>query len=260
MVLTRDQIAAFREHGYLAPLPALSSVAAADYRARLEAFIAAGNDRAAMLKGLRTKAHLHCPLLLDLVRMPSILDQVADLLGQNLLCRSVSVFLKEPGASTHTAWHQDAAYWLLDPPDVLTAWVALTESTAENGALEVLPGSHRQPLLPHGPSGNPDNVLSRNQAITCAIDPACARPLPLRPGEMSLHHMGTAHCSRPNRSRARRIGVAIRFAAAHVRNSGPRRDSALLVRGRDLYGNFDPEPEDRITAARDDRDAGRQSF
>lgn len=203
-----------------------------------------------MLKGLRTKAHIYCPLLLDLVHTPSILDQVADVLGADLLCRSVSVFLKEPGASTYTAWHQDAAYWLLDPPDVLTAWVALTESTIENGALEVLPGSHRQPMLPHGPSGNPDNVLSRNQAISCAIDPARTRPLLLGPGEMSLHHMGTAHYSGPNRSRARRIGVAIRFVASHVRNTGPLRDSALLVRGQDLYGNFDREPGDlRASAA-----------
>ena len=243
MALTRDQIAAFQEHGYLVPLPALSGVAAADYRARLEAFIAAGGDRAARLKSLRTKAHLHCPLLLDLMRTPSILDRVADVLGPDLLCRSVSVFLKEPGAPTYTAWHQDAAYWLLDPPDVLTAWVALTESTTENGALEVLPGSHRQPMLPHGISGNPDNVLSRNQAITCAIDPALTQPLLLRAGEMSFHHMGTAHCSGPNRSPARRIGVAIRFVATHVRNTGPRRDSAMLVRGEDPYGNFDREPD-----------------
>jgi len=259
LALTRDEIAAFREGGYLAPLPALSGFAAADYRVRLEAFIAAGSDRAATLKSLRTKAHLHCPLLLDLVRTPAILDTVADLLGPDLLCRSVSVFLKEPGAPTFTAWHQDAAYWLLDPPDVVTAWLALTESTIENGALMVLPGSHRQPLLPHGPSGNSDNVLSRNQAITCAIDPARAQPLPLRPGEMSLHHMGTAHSSAPNRSRARRIGVAIRLVAAHVRNIGPRRDSAMLVRGRDPYGNFDREPEIFArSAGHDQRDAHRQ--
>jgi non-haem Fe2+, alpha-ketoglutarate-dependent halogenase len=243
VALTREQIAAYREQGYLAPLPALTAPAAAYYCVRLEAFIAARDDRAATLKCLRTKAHLHCPLLQDLVRTPAILDQAADILGVDLLCRSVSVFLKEPGAPTYTAWHQDAAYWLLDPPDVLTAWVGLTDSTIENGALEVLPGSHRQPLLPHGPSGDADNVLSRNQAITTHIDPMRTRPLLLRPGEMSLHHMGTAHGSGPNRSRARRIGVAIRYVAAHVRNTGARRDSATLVRGQDSYRNFDPEPD-----------------
>jgi ectoine hydroxylase-related dioxygenase (phytanoyl-CoA dioxygenase family) len=243
VALTCDHITAYREYGYLAPLPALARPAAGDYCARLEAFIAAHSDRAATLKRLRAKAHLHCPLLQELVRTPAILDQVADILGADLLCRSVSVFLKEPGAPTYIAWHQDAAYWLLEPPDVLTAWVALTESTVENGALDVLRGSHRRPLLPHGPSGDAANMLSRNQAITSHIDPARTRALLLRPGEMSLHHMGTAHGSGPNRSGARRIGVAIRYVAAHVRNTGARRDSAMLVHGRDSYRNFGPEPE-----------------
>ncbi|HEY3147794.1 MAG TPA: hypothetical protein VGJ75_15660 [Dongiaceae bacterium] len=63
MALTCDHITAYREYGYLAPLPALARPAAGDYCARLEAFIAAHSDRAATLKRLRAKAHLHCPLL-----------------------------------------------------------------------------------------------------------------------------------------------------------------------------------------------------
>lgn len=241
-MLNSSQISAFHEQGYLVPLPALSMAQADEYRTRLEAFIAAQGDLAETLRRLRTKAHVRCPLLLGLVRHPIILDQVADLLGPDLLCRSVSVFLKEPGTPTHTAWHQDSAYWFLDPPDLLTAWVALTESTIENGALAVLPGSNREPLMPHGPSGDAANMLSRGQAITERIDPERTRPLPLRRGEMSLHHMRTAHSSGPNSSPARRIGVAIRYMATHVRNTGERRDTAMLVRGEDHYGHFAAEP------------------
>jgi len=244
-MLSPEQIAGFAADGYLAPLSALDAGALADCRRSVEGFIEArGGAAAGVARGaLRTKAHLRCPALLDLVRRPAILDAIEGLLGPDLLCRSVSIFLKEPGDPAHVAWHQDAAYWGLEPPDVVTAWVALTDSTVENGALRVLPGSHRAPLLPHGPSGDPANLLSNGQQITVAIDPGRSRTLPLRAGEMSLHHVGTAHSSEPNRSATRRIGVAIRYVAAHVRKQGPRRDSAILVRGTDRHGNFDPEPD-----------------
>jgi len=243
-MLAPIQIKAFAADGYLAPLAVLDAHELTECRAAVEAFIAAsGGAVAAAANGaLRTKAHLRCPALLDLARRPIILDAVADLIGPDVLCRSVSIFLKEPGDPANVAWHQDAAYWGLEPPDLVTAWVAITDSTAENGALEVLPGSHLAALMPHGPSGDPANLLSRGQSISSSIDPALTRMLQLRAGEMSLHHVGTAHGSGPNRSSGRRIGVAIRYVAPHVRKVEGRRDSALLVRGTDNYGNFDPEP------------------
>jgi ectoine hydroxylase-related dioxygenase (phytanoyl-CoA dioxygenase family) len=85
-------------------------------------------------------------------------------------------------------------------------------------------------------------MLSRGQAITTPIDPDQSRTLLLDAGEMSIHHVRLAHGSTPNRSSHRRIGVAIRYVAAHVRKTGGRRDTAMLVRGTDRFGNFDPEP------------------
>jgi hypothetical protein len=58
---------------------------------------------------------------------------------------------------------------------------------------------------------------------------------------MSLHHIKLVHGSRPNHSNDRRIGVAIRYMPPHVHQTRFR-DSAMLVRGRDTIGNFDPEP------------------
>jgi non-heme Fe2+,alpha-ketoglutarate-dependent halogenase len=58
---------------------------------------------------------------------------------------------------------------------------------------------------------------------------------------MSLHHVLLAHGSGPNTTGDRRIGFAIRYIPPHVRQLKVR-DSAMLVRGRDDHGNFDPEP------------------
>src|SRR3546814_15389506 len=62
--------------------------------------------------------------------------------------------------------------------------------------------------------------------------------MPLQPGEISLHHVLAAHASEPNRSDDRRIGIAIRYVPPYVRQINGDRDSALLVRGEDRYGNF----------------------
>jgi ectoine hydroxylase-related dioxygenase (phytanoyl-CoA dioxygenase family) len=170
-----------------------------------------------------------------------VLDPVEAVLGPDLLCRSSSIFLKEPGTPSFVAWHQDARYWDLDPPDVVTAWIALGPSTVENGALRALPGSHRAPLRRHGTIDADGNMLSRGQGIVDPIDERDAVTLTLRPGEMSLHDVRLAHASAPNRSSERRLGYAIRYVAAHVRSLREPRDTAMLVRGTDRFGHFGPD-------------------
>ena len=61
---------------------------------------------------------------------------------------------------------------------------------------------------------------------------------------MSLHHIRLVHGSAPNNSPDRRIGLAIRYLPAHVRQTKGR-DSAMLVRGIDRHGHFDLEPRPR---------------
>ena len=49
----------------------------------------------------------------------------------------------------------------------------------------------------------------------------------------------------PNASPDRRIGIAFRYLPTHVRQTEGVRESAMLVRGVDEYGNFDLEPRPR---------------
>jgi hypothetical protein len=46
----------------------------------------------------------------------------------------------------------------------------------------------------------------------------------------------------PNRSDDRRIGLGISYIPTHCRCSARQRLSAMLVRGEDRHGHFDPEP------------------
>ena len=77
--------------------------------------------------------------------------------------------------------------------------------------------------------------------IMVEVDESQAVELPLQPGEMSLHHVRLIHGSEPNPSGKRRIGFAIRYLPTYVRQAVGGRDSAMLVRGVDTYGHFDPE-------------------
>jgi non-haem Fe2+, alpha-ketoglutarate-dependent halogenase len=236
--LPPHDVARFRDDGYLAPLRALPEADAQRLRGVVEEWLAEGHDPSR----LRTKAHRYCPALMEVVRSPRVLEPISDLLGPDLLCRSSSIFLKDPDAPSFVAWHQDAQYWDLQPPDVATAWIALGPSTVKNGALRVLPGSHRARLLQHGDIDAVGNMLSRGQGIVDEIDEAKAVTLTLRTGEMSIHDVRLAHASAPNRSSERRLGYAIRYVAAHVRSLRTPRDSAVLVRGTDRFGHFEAEP------------------
>jgi len=147
--------------------------------------------------------------------------------------------IKEPGDGTHVSWHQDLNYWGLDPADVTTAWLALSPATRESGCMQMLPSSHLQ-FYKHRDTDDATNLLSRGQTMVGDYDESTAAYIELQPGEMSLHHGNTAHASGANSGDERRIGIAIRYLAAHVRSMDGA-DSALLVRGRDTFGHFEPE-------------------
>ena len=136
------------------------------------------------------------------------------------------------------SWHQDLTYWGLDPADIVTAWIALSESGPQNGAMRVIPGTHTSEVVPHKDTFAANNLLSRGQEISVEVDETKAVTLELEPGQMSLHHVKLIHGSEPNPSDKRRIGLAIRYIPTHVRQIAGMTDSAMLVRGADAFGHF----------------------
>jgi non-heme Fe2+,alpha-ketoglutarate-dependent halogenase len=237
--LSPAEVQRYRAQGYLTGLRVLPAAAAAGWAARIEAHVAGDPRR---LRDLRTKAHIALPALAELARLPAILDRVERLIGPNILLRATSLFAKPAGSPDHVSWHQDALYWGLEPAEVVTAWLALTDSTAEMGALQVLPRSHLGALLPHAPRDAGGNLLRRAQTIVAPLDPAAIRTLELAAGEMSLHHVRLAHGSGPNRAVRPRIGLAIRYMPTYVRNVTGEPRHALLLRGEDRFHHFLPEP------------------
>jgi ectoine hydroxylase-related dioxygenase (phytanoyl-CoA dioxygenase family) len=193
----------------------MSEDEAGSYLARLQAAEARYPDD--LNAENRNNPHLSFAFLDELVHHPVILDVVEDLIGANFALWGSVLFIKEPQTRHYVSWHQDATYMGLQPQEFVTPWLALSSSNREMGCMSMIPGSHRDAILPHEETFHDDNILTRGQQIR-DVDESVAVDLILQPGQMSLHHARTIHGSQPNRGSQRRAGYAIQaYAPAGTR-------------------------------------------
>jgi non-heme Fe2+,alpha-ketoglutarate-dependent halogenase len=235
-LLSEQQVTQYREDGYVAPVPIMSADEALSYRRRFEAYETAQGGWYELSKG--QKLYLLQTWAAELVSHPKILDAVEDVLGPDILAWGCSLFVKDAHDPGFVSWHQDATYWGLSKPDVLTAWVALSPATVEAGCMKVVPGSHKWNQIAHRDTLDKNNLLTRGQELAVEVNEDDAAYMPLNPGEVSLHHVLIAHASTPNTTDDRRIGFAIRYIRPDVSQVNADKDCAWLVRGQDNHGNF----------------------
>jgi len=235
--LDASEIERYRRDGFLWPVPVLAPDEAAACRAEFEALEAAHGPQHYLVK-----PHLLSRLAARLVQHATILDALEDLVGPDLLLFDCKFVVKEPGDGKRVSWHQDLTYWGLEPAEVTSIWLALSPATTTSGAMRMLPGSHRRGPVAHRDTFAPDNILSRGQTIEAPVDENDAVQTELQPGEMSIHDGWTFHSSGINRSDDRRIGLNMNVVRPHCRQTAFDGDSATLLRGRDRFGHFLPEP------------------
>ena len=241
--LSADQVAQYQHDGYLYPLDCLTPDEVRYFRARLEDFERRQGDTFGKLPDLvRSKSHLLFTWMDELVRHPKVLDAVESVIGPNILVYHLTSWLKEPNDPAHVSWHQDGTYFGLEPAEQVTAWIALTDSTPEMGCIRLLPGSHVIGQQRHKETVSTGNLLSRGQTIDHKLDYETSELMPLKAGQISLHHTHLVHSSGQNRTNERRIGIGVSYIPTHCRLVNDVRVTAALVRGQDEYGNFDPEP------------------
>jgi hypothetical protein len=237
--LSVDEVAHFRHDGYLPPRRFLSPEQTLGLRAKLEAYEATQDGP---LHGSnRFKTHLLFKWLADLVRTPSILDLVEDLIGPDIMVWSGDWWIKEAQSSSFVSWHQDSQYWGLDTTRLVTVWLALSTANENSGCMRLLPGSHLERDLAHTDTYHPDNMLTRGQSIQ-DVDESKAVNVEVEAGEATAFAFRIAHASHPNRSNDRRIAYAVRYVPPDARQTLSDRDAAALVRGEDRFGYFEHEP------------------
>jgi non-haem Fe2+, alpha-ketoglutarate-dependent halogenase len=225
--LTDEQRQRYREEGLVFPVRVLT-------REEADAYRRACDDLEAQLGGRpRTievrQMHLHFPWAYALATHPRILDAVEHLLGPDLLVWATELFAKHPhDAAVSIGWHRDRPYMGFDAGATVTAWVALTESTAANGCMRAAPGPERHAGPPPRRAGGPGAV---------AVDERAGVDVALHAGEMSLHDADILHGSGPNRSGGKRVGFVIRYVTPEARPLTGR-PTVILARGRGSAGEF----------------------
>ena len=240
--LSDAQVAQYGRDGCLWPVPGLTAAEVRHYRAKLEAFEASqGMLLSTPGNSYRLRVHALFRWAYEIATHGAILDAVEDLLGPDILIYTSTLFIKEPGTPMLAAWHQDATYFGLEPHEHVTAWVALSDASAESGCMEFIPGSPALGQLMHRSKAHAHSINGGAQKIAIALDESKAIHAPLKAGEFSFHHTLLVHRSEPNNSAHRRIGYGISYIPTRVRHTGSHRVPAMLARGSDKFGHFDLE-------------------
>ena len=181
---------------------ALASKACTDRRWLWRTFFSRGKPISAGMFALRTT--------------PQLLDATEALIGPEILAHpQFALRPKMPDLDLlDIPWHQDLGYLIpAEAGDTLVVnfWIPLVPANAQNGCMQVIPGSHRKGLLEHdiliktkghgGSKGIPDAALPPGDFVTCEVDAGDAL--------MTMERL--VHRSTPNRSNTVRWSVDTRY-------------------------------------------------
>jgi phytanoyl-CoA hydroxylase len=230
MKVTEQQLAFYREHGYVVIEKALSD---ADIAPLIQAHVEIVDEIAQQLYDQGKIAQRYedapfetrlarladacgaaaepsglgaCPDLgetrrresFDFLRNPNLLDVIEPFIGPEITWNPVShIRPKMPG--TDVAFHQDAVFTAPEAKDILqvTVWLPLVPSTEENGCLQVMPKVHEERIVYWTYSRDlPD------------IEPVS---LPMDKGDVLIMHKLTPHGSGPNTTNAVRWSMDLRY-------------------------------------------------
>lgn len=212
--LTEEQVALYEEQGYIRGLPVFGEAEITRLNAELkelEKLFKPGESHIHTAEWHQSSRWLY-----DICTTPQILAYVEGLLGKDFYLWGSAFFAKPPHSDAVVPWHQDAYYWELYPHRTVTAWVAFTDADEENGAMKLIPGSHRAGIIKHRENDAATNLLTL-ELEEGTFSEGDAVSLNLRAGEISIHDDALAHGSPANHSDRWRIGFTIRYSATEVK-------------------------------------------
>jgi non-heme Fe2+,alpha-ketoglutarate-dependent halogenase len=291
--LSAEELASFQKNGYLGPLTIYTPAEMAEmwrkvHRETLDRSYAAYPEVDASIGApniFNYDRHLDIDLLAEHVCNQKIVDRVAAILGPDILCWRSEFFPKYPG-DEGTDWHQADTFanasgkpqllWPGESEDdfgagTITVWTAFTDSTRENGCLQIIPGTQNKMNYDETKNMNYDEGRINAQIKDgtprgffgydyrqLQFDPNWkpneedAYSLVMEKGQCVIFWSTLMHASLPNTSKGKdyRMGFATRYVPTRVRIY-PGTDhieeyggsisldkwGAVLARGRDEFGH-----------------------
>ena len=256
--LSEEQVRFYQEQGYLAGVRILSDHQVEVLRAQLEPLFQPDHPGHEWWYEYHTNesadpnrvlfhalgAWRIAPGFHDLLWNPAFTVPASQLLGGAVRFWHDQLFCKPALHGGVVAWHQDYSYWTRTKPIAhLTCWIALDDTTVENGAVHYVPRSHHWDLLPiTGLAGDMDAI---QQVLTAEQWEQFQRPVAveLKKGECTFHHPLMIHGSFENRSvRSRRATVinAFRDGVCSASNESLLAGVPPIPAGQPMAGQFFP--------------------
>ena len=255
--LTDDQVQSFHRDGYLAGVQILNDDQVEALRSELTGLMDPSQPSHQLFHEYHSNESsdpdtilFHAlgawrtgPAFHDVLWSPAFLVAASQLLDGAVRFWHDQLFCKPAHHGGVVAWHQDYSYWTrTQPMQHLTCWIALDDSTVDNGCLYYVPGSHKWQLLPiTGLAGDMNEIMTvLNDEQKQAFRPV---PIEIKRGQCSFHHPLTVHGSYENRSDRPRRATLINAFREGVRSAS---DEPLLKgvpaipKGHKMEGQFFP--------------------
>lgn len=258
-MLSSEQVRFFREEGYLIGPQVYSPERCLALRQRLDD-VMEGRSRASpeAKRNLLGDSEMVVIQVVniweadDLFRehlyQPAICEMIADLMGTDVVrVWHDQVQYKPPRIGGPTNWHQDHPYWpIIQPADLVSAWLAIEDATLENGCMRVVPKSHLWGPHKGGTIGTNEADFSPMPDQSLLPDDARIEVVPceVKAGQVMFHHCLTWHGTAPNRSEKGRPGIAVHYMPGYTRyepSGGHLVEHRVTVKpGEALQGEFFP--------------------
>lgn len=134
----------------------------------------------------------------DLLHDSPIRQAAEALLNDQVVPQNLQYFNKPPQLGQPTPAHQDGFYFMLEPCEAITFWLALDVTDESNGCVRYVRGSHRQGIRQHRRT----TTLGFSQGIADfgAADISGETAVLAKPGDLLAHHAMTIHRADGNQS------------------------------------------------------------
>lgn len=233
---TDEQVHEFYQNGFLHGGAVLTEAEVAVLRTALDRVIAGGSEAAPDALRNISAGKSDGNVVIQIVNIfeaePAFRahlynEKVVQMAAQLMKTDTVRVWhdqiqVKPPFVGGPTTWHQDFPYWpVIQPGDLVSAWVALADADWENGCMGMVAGSHRWGVYRDGTIGTDMETYLPAPADAATHIPEGADyevvPCPVRAGHVLFHHCLTWHGAPANRSPRPRPAIAVHYMPGWTR-------------------------------------------
>jgi phytanoyl-CoA hydroxylase len=211
MPLSSAQLSQYREEGYAVGDHILDDAELGRLREQIDQLIAnlPANKRPENMPSV----HYDHPYFRDLFLSDKLVDVAEQLLGPDIALFTSYIISKRPNDGLAVDWHQDAAFFPISPMETFTLWLAVDDSTIENGCMRVIPSSSKK-VYPHQVDSTAATTLPLSLE---GVDLSQFRDVELKAGQFSVHNPFIIHGSYANHSPRRRCGITIKYVPTYIK-------------------------------------------